>query len=376
MRTSAAVAASRRAATGPGQSARAEQGRTVAGGTSRAERRSSLPSGSWEGSTSSSRGVSGAGKTLVATELERRGEHVVHGDRELAYQGIRRRRTHHRPTAAHAPPHRLDAVRSSRPTRPRADVLLRGSRTGPGSSTVRPRGRPAGRRGDAAAPARRSCRDRRVRGHRGAARPRPALHRTQEDVPAGTPLDATRPVGEVVDDCCAGPKASAARRRDLGPRLRRLAVSASEGTTTPRGPDPRRRARRPRRWPVTEAGGVDGERLRERPHVGDAPPGVGQRPRCTTAPPAARTSRVGAHLVLDLRGTRSTTRSRPGQRARGRCGGTGAVGAPADDPLRRAATTATGTGAEHAVLPLADHAESGDDDGACRAAPRRRCPGR
>ena len=32
-------------------------------------------------------GVSGAGKTSVATELERRGFHVVHGDRVLAYQG-------------------------------------------------------------------------------------------------------------------------------------------------------------------------------------------------------------------------------------------------------------------------------------------------
>lgn len=32
-------------------------------------------------------GVSCAGKTTVATELERRGHHVVHGDRALAYQG-------------------------------------------------------------------------------------------------------------------------------------------------------------------------------------------------------------------------------------------------------------------------------------------------
>lgn len=32
-------------------------------------------------------GVSGSGKTTVATELARRGHHVVHGDRELAYQG-------------------------------------------------------------------------------------------------------------------------------------------------------------------------------------------------------------------------------------------------------------------------------------------------
>lgn len=32
-------------------------------------------------------GVSGSGKTSVAEELERRGHHVVHGDRQLAYQG-------------------------------------------------------------------------------------------------------------------------------------------------------------------------------------------------------------------------------------------------------------------------------------------------
>lgn len=29
-------------------------------------------------------GISGTGKTSVATELERRGYHVIHGDRELA----------------------------------------------------------------------------------------------------------------------------------------------------------------------------------------------------------------------------------------------------------------------------------------------------
>lgn len=32
-------------------------------------------------------GVSGAGKTTVATELQQRGYHVIHGDRQLAYQG-------------------------------------------------------------------------------------------------------------------------------------------------------------------------------------------------------------------------------------------------------------------------------------------------
>lgn len=32
-------------------------------------------------------GVSGSGKTSVCAELQRRGYHTVHGDRELAYQG-------------------------------------------------------------------------------------------------------------------------------------------------------------------------------------------------------------------------------------------------------------------------------------------------
>ena len=32
-------------------------------------------------------GVSGTGKTTVAEELQRRGYHVLHGDREMAYWG-------------------------------------------------------------------------------------------------------------------------------------------------------------------------------------------------------------------------------------------------------------------------------------------------
>lgn len=32
-------------------------------------------------------GVSGSGKTSVCNELRRRGDHAIHGDRELAYQG-------------------------------------------------------------------------------------------------------------------------------------------------------------------------------------------------------------------------------------------------------------------------------------------------
>ena len=32
-------------------------------------------------------GVSGTGKTSVCNELQRRGYHAIHGDRELAYRG-------------------------------------------------------------------------------------------------------------------------------------------------------------------------------------------------------------------------------------------------------------------------------------------------
>ena len=32
-------------------------------------------------------GLSGTGKTSVCDELQRRGHHAIHGDRELAYQG-------------------------------------------------------------------------------------------------------------------------------------------------------------------------------------------------------------------------------------------------------------------------------------------------
>jgi broad-specificity NMP kinase len=32
-------------------------------------------------------GVSGTGKSAVCKELQRRGHHAIHGDRDLAYQG-------------------------------------------------------------------------------------------------------------------------------------------------------------------------------------------------------------------------------------------------------------------------------------------------
>jgi hypothetical protein len=46
-------------------------------------------------------GVSGAGKTAVATELQRRGYQAIHGDRELAYRG---NPTTGRPTAPETEP--------------------------------------------------------------------------------------------------------------------------------------------------------------------------------------------------------------------------------------------------------------------------------
>jgi len=52
-------------------------------------------------------GVSCAGKTTVAEELQRRGYHVIHGDRELAYRGDPRSGE---PLAEHAPPGVVDKL--------------------------------------------------------------------------------------------------------------------------------------------------------------------------------------------------------------------------------------------------------------------------
>lgn len=148
-------------------------------------------------------GVSGAGKTSVATELERRGEHVVHGDRVLAYQGDPvtgepttgpPRHTHHL--------WRLDAVRDLAADRAvERTFFCGGSRNWPrflhlfdlvvvlqvDEGTLRRR--LAGRAGTDEFGATAEQRDLVLR-----------VHRTREDVPPGTPLDATRPVEVVVDD--------------------------------------------------------------------------------------------------------------------------------------------------------------------------------
>ncbi len=67
-------------------------------------------------------------------------------------------------------------------------------------------------------PARRSRRDRRVRGHCGGARPRPARAPHREDVPRARRWTRRDPSRWLSTTCCAGPPTSAARRpRELLP---------------------------------------------------------------------------------------------------------------------------------------------------------------
>lgn len=146
-------------------------------------------------------GVSCTGKTSVATELERRGHDVVHGDRELAYQGDPVtgaplpgvRHEHHVWDVGRV--RELVADRSAPVT-----FFCGGSRNHPrfvdlfdevfvldvDRQTLLDRldHRPADEWG-----ARPDERELVLR-----------VHRTGEDVPAGTPIDATRPLGEVVDE--------------------------------------------------------------------------------------------------------------------------------------------------------------------------------
>jgi len=155
-------------------------------------------------------GVSCTGKTTVATELERRGHHVVHGDRVLAYQGDPvtgeprpgARHEHHvwdvdqvrELVADHAAPATFFCG-GSRNVGRFVDLfdevfVLEVDRA---TLAARLDERPADEFG--AHPEERELVLR--------------LHRTQEDVPDGTPVDATRAVTEVVDDIL--------RRADLTP---------------------------------------------------------------------------------------------------------------------------------------------------------------
>jgi len=153
-------------------------------------------------------GVSGSGKTAVAEELARRGHHVVHGDRELAYQGdpeTGEARDDVVGVAAHD--HhlwRVDAVRAvaADATRP-ATFFCGGSRNLHAFLDVfddvfvlevdaarlarRLDGRPADEWGGRGRAAERALIER--------------LHRTREGLPPGaTTIDAGAPVAGVVDE--------------------------------------------------------------------------------------------------------------------------------------------------------------------------------
>lgn len=146
-------------------------------------------------------GVSCAGKTTVATELERRGHHVVHGDRVLAYQGdpvtgeplTGRAHEHH--VWAVDEVQRIVAERSTPTT-----FFCGGSRNHSAfvhlfdevfvleldreTLLERLAARPDDEFG--------ATTEERAMVLR--------LHETREDLPEGTPVDATRPLAEVVDE--------------------------------------------------------------------------------------------------------------------------------------------------------------------------------
>lgn len=147
-------------------------------------------------------GVSCAGKTTVATELERRGHHVVHGDRVLAYRGDP---VTGEPLSGHAHEHHVwdvDRVREivADHTEP-ATYFCGGSRN-------------FARFIDLFDEVFVLEVDRETLLERLAARPADEwgaepeetalvlrLHATREDIPAnGVPIDSTRPLADVVDE--------------------------------------------------------------------------------------------------------------------------------------------------------------------------------
>ncbi|MBC3760951.1 AAA family ATPase [Quadrisphaera oryzae] len=146
-------------------------------------------------------GVSCSGKTTVGEELQRRGHHVVHGDRELAYRGDP---VTGAPVADGGHEHHLWDVAKVRAlladTTHEVTYFCGGARNhaeftaawdGVLVLTVdratllrRLDARPADEFG--AAPEERALVE--------------ELHRTGRDLPEGTPVDATRPVAQVVDE--------------------------------------------------------------------------------------------------------------------------------------------------------------------------------
>ena len=147
-------------------------------------------------------GTSGTGKTSVCDELQRRGYHVIHGDRELAYQGdpatgaAVEGRTHEHHIW------RVDKVRASVADQQVADrFFCGGSRNFADfiglfdtvfvlTVDMETLNRRLDQRNEDDGEWRPTRADRALI---------ELLHRTGEGVPPGIPIDATKPVGRVVD---------------------------------------------------------------------------------------------------------------------------------------------------------------------------------
>lgn len=159
-------------------------------------------------------GVSGTGKTSVCHELRRRGYDAVNGDTDLAYQGDPATGL---PTDTSSHEHHIwDVPRVAARVAERSEPLTffcGGSRNFPAfidlfdgvfvlqidRATLEQRldGRPADEWG--AQPDERALVLR--------------LHETGEDIPTGTPIDATAPLAEVVDEILRLARATPARDR-------------------------------------------------------------------------------------------------------------------------------------------------------------------
>ena len=145
-------------------------------------------------------GLSGTGKTTVCDELQRRGHHAVHGDRELAYQGDPATgaplpgfvHEHHiwsvekvvalLDDRAHEATFFCGGLRNHAVFLDRFDAVFV-LQVDPETLERRLEARPADEFGGG--PEQRAF--------------VLQLHRAGDDVPSGIPVDATRPVAEVVD---------------------------------------------------------------------------------------------------------------------------------------------------------------------------------